>query len=78
MSPCRVHPGAPRTRLGSMFVSHLWNRDATKNSYATYGAHGITDPAKQLARDAPLAGVLALATDPVTADRSPLSEGQPE
>jgi hypothetical protein len=97
MSPCRVHPGAPRTcrgmvasragyplgyrkRLrGSMFArAHLWIHDATKNSYATYGAHDITNPARQFARDAPLAGVLALATDPVTADRSPLSEGQPE
>jgi len=72
MSPCRVHPGAPRTCRGrrSAHAPHLWSLNATKTSYATYGADGITDATKHLQREAPLTGVLALATDPVTADRS--------
>jgi len=80
MSPCRVHPGAPRTCRGDKpaRAPHLRYRNGTKTPYATCGAHGITYATTRLSREAPLTGVLALATDPVNVDRSPLSEGHPE
>ena len=80
MSPSRVDHGTPRSccRGRSARASSLWCRNATKISSATRGARGITNVIAQLPRDAPLTGVLALATDPVNADRSHISEGQPE
>lgn len=66
----------------SAHVSHLRCSSETKLSYATYGANGIANHATptpcEVPREAPLTGVLALATDPVTVDRSHLSEGLPE
>lgn len=79
MSPCRVHPGAPRICRGgrSAHVPYL-SRRAPKVPNGTYGAQGITIPNMRLPREAPLTGVLVPATDPVNDDRSHLSEGQPE
>ncbi len=45
---------------------------------ATLGADDKTNPTRNTRLEAPLTGVLALATTPVSADRSHLSEGHPE
>jgi hypothetical protein len=81
MSPCRAHRGTSRTsfREGkpACFLQ-LRCRIATKTPYAPSGPRDITDQITQLTCETPLTGVLALATNPVPADRSNLSEGQPE
>jgi len=81
MSPCRACRGTPRTSYrggGLVRFLRLRCRTATKTPYATGGPRDITDQITQLTCEAPLTGVLALATQPVPAGRSYLSEGQPE
>jgi hypothetical protein len=84
MSPCRACRGKsakPRpSRRGGGYARTLRPccRNATKNTYATGGTRDITNQITQLLCEAPLMGVLALATHTVPADRSHLSEGQSE